>query len=110
MPDEFRQELRARVALGALVLFEDLVGELGAGFEGERLGEDEGVVAVEEDLLDLVVGEERGLVVLPGVRGEKEVVTRTTGIFADGLARLSDLFVRSGAGREALWLELRGLR
>lgn len=36
------------VALGA-----DLVDEVCAGFEGELLGEDEGVVAVEEDGFDL---------------------------------------------------------
>jgi len=35
------------------VLFEDLVGEFGAGLEGERFGKDERVVAVKEDLLDL---------------------------------------------------------
>jgi len=35
------------------VLLEDLVGELGAGLECERLGQDERVVAIEEDLLDL---------------------------------------------------------
>lgn len=28
----------------------DLIGEFGAGFKGERFGEDEGVVAVEEDV------------------------------------------------------------
>lgn len=41
-------ELDGDVALGA-----DLVDEVCAGLEGELLGEDEGVVAVEEDGVDL---------------------------------------------------------
>jgi len=35
--------------------FEDLIGELGAGFESQRFGKDEGIIAVEEDLFDLRV-------------------------------------------------------
>jgi hypothetical protein len=46
--------LRAGVLLGDVLGGEDLVGELGAGFEGEFLGEDEGVVAVEEERGDAV--------------------------------------------------------
>jgi hypothetical protein len=41
------------VAVGDVVLFEDLIGEVGAGFEGELLRENESVVAVEENILDL---------------------------------------------------------
>lgn len=47
------EERGAGVAVADALLFEDLVSELGAGFEGEGFGEDEGVVAVEEDGLDL---------------------------------------------------------
>lgn len=54
LADEVFEELRARVAIGEVVLFEYLVGELGAGFEGEGFGEDERVVAVEEDVFDLL--------------------------------------------------------
>jgi hypothetical protein len=35
------------------VLVEELIGEFCACFEGEAFGEDEGVVAVEENILDL---------------------------------------------------------
>jgi hypothetical protein len=54
LPNELRHELRAGVLLGDVLGGEDLVGELGAGFEGEFLGEDEGVVAVEEERGDAV--------------------------------------------------------
>jgi hypothetical protein len=47
--------LRAGVAVGDVAGGEDLVGELGAGFESEGFGEDEGVVAVEEEGCDLWV-------------------------------------------------------
>lgn len=53
MADEVGKEFGAGVALGDVVFGEDLVGEVGAGFEGEFFGEDEGVVAVEEDFGDL---------------------------------------------------------
>jgi hypothetical protein len=56
LADEVAEELRAGVAVGDVFGGEDLVGELGAGFEGEGFGEDEGVVAVEEEVLDLVGG------------------------------------------------------
>jgi len=36
-----------------VVLFEELIGEVGTGFEGEALREDERVVAVEEEGCDL---------------------------------------------------------
>jgi hypothetical protein len=35
------------------VLFQKFIGQVGAGFEGEALGEDERVVAVEEEVFDL---------------------------------------------------------
>jgi len=35
------------------VLLEDFIAELGAGLEGEELGESEGVVTVEESVSDL---------------------------------------------------------
>lgn len=59
LPDEGGHEVGAGVAVGDALLLAYLVGELGAGFEGELLGEDEGVVAVEEELsyLERVMGE-----------------------------------------------------
>ena len=42
-----------RVSVGDVVVGEDLVGEGGAAGEGEVFGEDEGVVAVEEEVFDL---------------------------------------------------------
>jgi hypothetical protein len=53
LADELLDELLAGEALVDVVLFADFVDELGAGFEGELLGEDEGVVAVEEEGGDL---------------------------------------------------------
>jgi hypothetical protein len=41
------------VAFFDAILLEKFVGEFGAGFEGKTLREDEGVVAVEEDVFDL---------------------------------------------------------
>jgi len=55
LADEVFEELRAGVAVGETFFFEDLVGQIGAGLEGEGFGEDEGVVAVEEDVFDLGV-------------------------------------------------------
>jgi hypothetical protein len=43
------------VAIRDVARGEDLVGQLGAGFEGEGFGEDERVVAVEEEGGDLLV-------------------------------------------------------
>ena len=43
----------AGVAFWDVAAGEDLVGEFGACFEGEGLGEDEGVVTVEEESCDL---------------------------------------------------------
>jgi hypothetical protein len=54
LPHELGLELRACEALGDVLAGEDLVCEVGAGFEGERLGEHERVVAVEEDGGDLL--------------------------------------------------------
>lgn len=60
MPDKISQQLGPGVAVWEALRFEDFVGELGAGFEGEGFGEDERVVAVEEDLFDLW-GRRRGV-------------------------------------------------
>jgi hypothetical protein len=55
LPHEVFEQLFTRVVdILDVVLFEELVGEVGTGFEGEALGEDERVVAVEEDVFDLV--------------------------------------------------------
>jgi hypothetical protein len=43
---EVLEELVDCVALGEAMFLEELVCEIRAGFEGEALGEDEGVVAV----------------------------------------------------------------
>ena len=51
---EVGEELGTGVALVDVVFGEDFVGEVGAGFEGELFGEDERVVAVEEELGYLV--------------------------------------------------------
>lgn len=40
-----------RDALG----FEDLIGQFGTSFESERFGKDKGIIAIEEDLIDLRV-------------------------------------------------------
>lgn len=55
LADEVFEEGRAGVAVGETLLLEDLIGELGAGFESEGFGEHKGVVAVEEDRSDLEV-------------------------------------------------------
>jgi hypothetical protein len=47
------EERGPRVPVGDALLLEDLVRELGARLEGDGLGEDERVVAVEEDVCDL---------------------------------------------------------
>ena len=57
---EVGEELGPRVALVDVELGEDLIAEVGAGFEGEFLRKDEGVVAVEEDFGDLDVPRVRG--------------------------------------------------
>ena len=53
MADKVLEEGVDIVAGADVVLFEDFVGELGTGFEGEALRLAESVVAVEEDVLDL---------------------------------------------------------
>lgn len=55
LADEVVEQLGAGVAFLDFVFGEDLVGEVGAGFEGEFFAEDEGVVAVEEDFGNLFV-------------------------------------------------------
>lgn len=53
LTDEVLEELRTGVTLlGVGELLEDLVREFSASLEGELLGQDEGVVTVEQDLLD----------------------------------------------------------
>jgi len=52
--DEVLEEGVDIVASVDVVLLEDLVGELGASLEGQALGLAEGVVAVEQDVLDLM--------------------------------------------------------
>jgi len=54
LANEVGQELRAGVALVDVVFGEYLIGEIGAGFEGELLGQDEGIVTVEEQVGNLV--------------------------------------------------------
>ncbi|TGO47124.1 hypothetical protein BCON_0292g00060 [Botryotinia convoluta] len=49
LPHEFREQLRTGVAVADTAGFEDFIGEIGAGFEGEGFGEYECVVAVEEE-------------------------------------------------------------
>jgi len=58
LADKVFEELRAGVAVWKALFFEDFVGEVGAGLEGERFGEDKSVVAVEEDVFDLGWGED----------------------------------------------------
>ena len=55
--------MRPGEAFADVVFGEDFVGELGAGFEGEGFGEDERVVAIEEDGFDLC-GVSGGVVLL----------------------------------------------
>jgi hypothetical protein len=56
LADELMEKLWAGVAVGDAAGGEDLVGEVGAGGEGEGFREDEGVVAVEEEGGDFLVG------------------------------------------------------
>jgi hypothetical protein len=64
LADEFVDKGGTREGLGEIDIFGagDFVDEVSAAFEGERLGEDERVVAVEEDGGDLgrLAGERRG--------------------------------------------------
>lgn len=53
LPHEVGEQFGTGVALVDVEFGEDLIGEVGAGFEGEFLGENEGVVAVEKDFGDL---------------------------------------------------------
>jgi len=56
LTDKVFEEGVDTVAFLDAMFLEKLVGEIGASFEGETLGEDEGVVAVEEDVFDLCKG------------------------------------------------------
>jgi len=56
LADEVGEELFDGVAFLDVMFLEELVGQVGAGFKGEVFGEDEGVVAVEEDVFDLSDG------------------------------------------------------
>lgn len=47
------EELGAGIALWLSISFEDLVGKIGASLKGEFFAQDEGVIAVKENLLDL---------------------------------------------------------
>jgi len=53
LADKVLEERGASVAFWSALLLENLIGQLGAGLEGEFLGKDEGVVAVEKDGGDL---------------------------------------------------------
>lgn len=53
LTDKVFEEAVDGVAFWKTVLFKDFVGEIGTCFEGKTLREDEGVVAVEKDVLDL---------------------------------------------------------
>lgn len=50
MANEVIEQLGARVTLVDVVLGKNLIGEVGTGFKCEFLGEDKGVVAVEEEV------------------------------------------------------------
>lgn len=53
LADEILDQLLAGVAIAEAILFQDLVGKVSTGLEGQLFREDEGVVAVEEDVVDL---------------------------------------------------------
>ena len=54
LPHEVFDQFGAGVAFGDVESGQDFVGQVGAGFEGEFFREDEGVVAVEEEVSDLL--------------------------------------------------------
>jgi len=54
LADKVFEQLVRRVVGVDLVLVQQLVGQIGAGFEGEALRHHERVVAVEEDIFDLL--------------------------------------------------------
>ena len=53
LANEVFEEGVGGIALRLVVLLEDLIGEVGTCFESKTLREAKGVVAVEEDVLDL---------------------------------------------------------
>lgn len=56
LTDEVLKESFDGVALRDFVHLKEFIGEIGAGFKGQTLGEAESVVAVKEDVLDLYEG------------------------------------------------------
>ena len=50
MANEVGEQLGARVTLVNVVFGKNLIGEVGTGFKCEFLGEDKGVIAVEEEV------------------------------------------------------------
>ena len=53
LPDKLLEKALGRVVRVDAMLLEKLVGQVGAGFEGQTLALNEGVVAVEENVLNL---------------------------------------------------------
>jgi hypothetical protein len=56
LADKVLNEHVAGVAVGDVVLLQNFIGQVGAGLERQLLGEDQGIVAVEEDLCNLQSG------------------------------------------------------
>jgi hypothetical protein len=56
LADKVLDEHVAGVAIGDVVPLQNFIGQVGAGLEGQLLGEDQGVVAIEEDLCNLQSG------------------------------------------------------
>jgi hypothetical protein len=54
LADKLLEELRSSVAFRLSMLFQDLVGKFGTSFERKVLTQNESVVAVEQNLLDLL--------------------------------------------------------
>ena len=78
LPDEVFEERLGSVAFGKAMFLEELVGEICACFEGEVLGLNERIVAVEKDVFDLLVGA-RMLAVGCRRRGGRRVAHRHDG-------------------------------
>jgi len=53
LADELFEEILLSVSCGDAMFMEDFVGQIGAGLEGQTFGLNEGVVAIEENVLDL---------------------------------------------------------
>jgi hypothetical protein len=54
LTDKLLEELRASVAVRLSMLFQDLVGKFGTSLERKVLTQDQSVVAVEQNLFDLL--------------------------------------------------------